>query len=381
KNKIIDGHAPGLSGHALAAYRIAGITSDHECTTRAEAREKLQAGMHIMIREGTAAKNLKDLLKAVTPFNSHRCSLVTDDRHPGDLLHEGHINFVVQKAIRLGLNPIRAIQMATINTANYFGLKQLGAIVPGYQADLLVIDNLKNLRVRQVFKKGSLIANNGKLIKHTERIKKSLGQNTIKISRLTPDKFRIKDQGGKIKIIGIISNQIVTKKIIAHPKVTDGIVVTDLKKDILKIAVLERHHRSGRIGLGFVKGIGLKKGAIASSVAHDSHNIIVVGTNDLDMCRAAQALAPLGGGQIIVVNGKVVAALPLPIAGIMSDQPIDKVAREIKLLNRAAHSLGCRLPDPFMTLSFMALAPIPELKLTDRGLIDVSQFKIVSLFS
>ncbi|MCK4909647.1 MAG: adenine deaminase, partial [Planctomycetes bacterium] len=343
--------------------------------------EKLSAGMHIMIREGTAAKNLKELLKAVTPFNSHRCSLVTDDRHPGDLLHEGHINFVVQKAIRLGLNPIRAIQMATINTANYFGLKQLGAIVPGYQADLLVIDNLKNLRVRQVFKKGSLIANNGKLIKHTERIKKSLGQNTIKISRLTPDKFRIKDQGGKIKIIGIISNQIVTKKIIAHPKVTDGIVVTDLKKDILKIAVLERHHRSGRIGLGFIKGIGLKKGAIASSVAHDSHNIIVVGTNDLDMCWATQALAPLGGGQIIVVNGKVVAALPLPIAGIMSDQPIDKVAREIKLLNRAAHSLGCRLPDPFMTLSFMALAPIPELKLTDRGLIDVSQFKIVSLFS
>ena len=392
QNKIIDGHAPGLTGPPLAAYIRAGITSDHECTTRAEALEKLRSGMYLMIREGSAAKNLTELLKIITPLNSRRCFFVTDDRHPADLLKEGHLNFIVKKAVRSGLNPVQAIQMATINTAAYFRLKKLGAIAPGYQADLVVLDNLKNFRIRQVYKKGQLGAQDGFIKKkcHYESRcppgRSNLIKNTIKLNRLTPERFQIKaqiatesGQVNKIRVIGIVPGQIITREIITTPTVQNGLVVSDPKRDILKIAVVERHRRTGRVGLGFVKGIGLKKGALASSVAHDSHNIIVVGTNDADMLKAVQVLGQSSGGQVLVVNGQIPAHLPLTIAGLISDRPIREVAQKIKLLNRMAHRLGCKLTDPFMTLSFLALAPVPELKLTDRGLVAVKQFRIVPL--
>lgn len=380
KDKIIDGHAPSLSGKNLNAYVSAGIMSDHECVTEEEAKEKLRLGMHIMIREGSAAQNLKDILPLVNYKNSRNFSFVTDDRNPHDLIEKGHINYIIKSAIKLGMDPLLAIQMATINTANYFGLRDIGILAPGGRADIVVIEDLKKLKINQVFKNGALVAQGGKIIKKIEYHEELKVRGSVNVKWLELEHFRIKAKSDKANVINIVPNQIVTKKTIEKIKINNSFAVADPERDILKLAVIERHMASGRIGLGFIKGMGIKRGAIASSVAHDSHNIIVAGTNDEDILFAAIAIVKMQGGQVVVENGKVIESLSLPIAGLMSRESIAKVKDKVSSLIKAAKNLGCKLEDPFITLSFMALPPIPELRLTDRGLVDVNKFKIIPLF-
>ncbi|MFH1624148.1 MAG: adenine deaminase [Pseudomonadota bacterium] len=380
KGKKIDGHAPMVAGNDLNAYVSVGIGSDHECTTVKEAREKLQRGMYIMIREGSAARNLETLLPLVTPGNSRRFMFVSDDRHPLDLIEEGHMNFIIRKAINLGLDPVTAIQMATLNPAEYFRLDGLGAIAPGYRADVTVLDTLEEMRAQMVFKGGKLVAKDGRPLDSREAEQRRTPKNSIKIRGVDSNRLKIEASSENAKIIELIPKQIVTKKVIERVRVVNGYALPDIERDILKIAVIERHTRSGNLGLGFVRGFGLKSGAIGSSVAHDSHNIVVVGTNDDDMVRAVTEIERMGGGQLVVVNGTIIESLPLPIAGLLSDRPLLEVADGIRKLLMSAKTLGCKISDPFMTLSFLALPVIPELKITDRGLVDVNKFRIVSLF-
>ncbi len=378
--KAIDGHAPGLTGHDLCAYVAAGIGSDHECTTASEATEKLQLGMHLMIREGTTARNLRDLLPAVTPGNSANCMFVTDDRHLPDLLEEGHINYIVREAIRLGLDPVTAIQMATINTARYFGLKDKGGIGPGMSADLVVLDDLREVSVRRVYRRGQLVAQDGKLLPLPVKPKDVPLRSSMNINWHNARDLRIPAAGTHAKVIGVIPDSIVTDSLIEEVTIEGDLAVADPERDILKMAVIERHLSSGNVGLGFVKGLKLRRGALGSSVAHDSHNVIVVGTNDADMLLAAREIERMRGGLVVVDEGNIQAALPLPIAGLVSDRPYEEVNHELQALLAAAHDLGSDLHDPFMTLSFLALPVIPALKLTDRGLVDVTQFRFVPLF-
>lgn len=380
QDKRIDGHAPGLSGKELSAYIAAGISSDHECTRREEAEEKLSKGMYIMIREGSTAKNLEELIPIVTPLNARRCMFVTDDCHPEDLVTQGGVDHCIRKAIRLGLDPIIAIQMATINPARYFPLPGIGAIAPGYQADLVVLEDLREIRVNQVFKAGRLVAEKGKILAGVIDENKAKAENTFNVPRISAAHFRIKAQGSKAKVIEIIPQQIITKKGFHTVKAKAGLAVADPEQDILKIAVVERHKGTGNIGLGFVKGFGLRHGAIASSVAHDSHNILVVGANDADMAQAVQGVVEMHGGLIAVTEGKTLASLPLPIAGLMSDQSIEEVRDGLNRLQQTVKAMGCKLQEPFMALSFLALPVIPELKITDKGIVDVTKFKIVPLF-
>jgi adenine deaminase len=378
KGKCIDGHAPGLRGKNLNAYALAGVRSDHESVVVAEAREKLRLGMHILLREGSTERNLQHLLPLLNAHNSQNCSFATDDKLAGDLVSEGHIDHAVRVAIKGGIAPITALQIATINTARHYRLQNLGAIAPRYWADFIVCDDLKKLRIRQVYKKGVLVAEDGKyLAKLPARV--PLPRSTMNL-RYRPADFLVPARRGKIRVIQIIPNQIVTREVIVTPKVEAQQLVADPARDILKLVVIERHRATGNVGVGFVRGFKLKRGAIGSTVAHDAHNVVVVGTNDADILRVVQELEKLQGGQVAVANGKVLAALALPVAGLVSDLPLKEVMQRIAALNTAAQQMGCDLSAPFMTLSFLSLSPIPALKLTDQGLIDATKLKKTTLF-
>jgi len=381
KGKRVDGHAPMLSGKGLYAYLTAGIRSDHECTTLKEAKEKLKNGMYIMIREGTTARNLRTLIPLVSPKNSRRFFFVTDDRHPKELLTEGHIDSMVRRAIKWGMDPILAIQMATLNAAEYFRLDDLGAIAPGYRADIVSFDHLGQFQIKKVLKDGVLVAENGEMLPPVIRIKKRpKARGSIRMKPLKKGAFLLRSDQPLVKVIQLIPDQIVTKKIMKKIHLKDGVAHPNIKEDILKIVVVERHKATGNIGIGFVQGFGLKKGAIGSSVAHDSHNLVVVGTNDQDIFKAVMAIKEMGGGLVAISDGKALVSLPLPIAGLMSEASIPQVTLQLEALHLAVKALGCKLPDPYMTLSFMSLPVIPELKITDKGLVDVNQFKFVPLF-
>jgi len=379
KGKCVDGHAPGLRGKNLNAYVLAGVRSDHESVAVEEAKEKLRLGMHILLREGSTERNLAHLLPLINAHNAQNCSFATDDKLAGDLVNEGHIDHCVRKAIRLGLPPISALQIATINPARHYRLQNLGAIAPRFWADFIVFDNLKKFSVRQVYKKGVLVAEDGRYLARTPA-KIGSPRSTMNL-RYQPGDFRVRAGGGKkIKVIEIVPQQIVTRTIIVTPKVEDGEIIADTRRDILKLAVVERHRATGNVGVGFVRGFKLKTGALASTVAHDAHNVVVVGASDSDILMAIEELARLQGGQVAVANGKVQARLGLPIAGLVSDRPLAEVIKGIGDLNVAARAMGCELAAPFMTLSFLSLSPIPELKLTDQGLIDAVKMQRTELW-
>ena len=375
----VDGHCPGLSGRDLSAYISAGIRSDHECTTIDEAREKLRAGMYIMLREGSAAKNLLDLLPLVTPKNARQFLFVSDDRHPADILSEGHIDFMVKTAIENGLDPIVALQIASLNAAQWFGLRDLGAIAPGYRADIVILDDLEHPQVIRVIKDGQVVAEEGELI---ARLPAPIRpeHESMRIGPLGLRSFEIRAEEGPARVIGVVPHQIITRSLRLLPKTVAGKVVSDPNRDILKMAVVERHRATGNMGLGLVQGTGLARGAIATSVAHDSHNIAVVGVSDEEMLAAVLAVKQMGGGLVAVAGGRTLASLPLPVAGLLSEGYMRDVAEEIAECIDAAHELGSKLEDPFMTLSFLCLPVIPELKLTDRGLVDVGEFRLVGMF-
>jgi adenine deaminase len=377
-HKVIDGHSPGIFGNDLNAYISAGISSDHESVSFEEAREKLQRGMRVMIREGSSEKNLDALLPIVTDKTYKRCLFVVDDRACADLLREGDMDAVVRKAIKRGLDPIRAIQLATINTAEYFSLGGLGAIAPGYSANLLVLDDLMNFNINMVFYHGNLVAEAGKPLFPATKSKAGQISNTVKMKLIKQeDLVLMKSSSGIEHVIEIVPGQIITKKRLEKMEPVNGVVVPDLNRDILKLVVVERHKRIGNIGLGLVKGFGLNKGALASSIAHDSHNIVSVGTNDEDILVAIKEIERMQGGLVVSAEGKVISRLALPIAGLLSDQPLESVVSILEELEGLAKNLGCMLSSPFATLSFLPLPVIPELRLTDLGMVDVKQFKLL----
>lgn len=380
-NRRIDGHAPGLTGRDLEAYVAAGIASDHECTTVEEAREKIRLGMRVMIREASNARNLQALLPVVTAKNARRILFVTDDRFPADLIDEGHIDNLVRTAIREGLDPVMAIQIATLNAAEYFNLHDRGAIAPGRRADLIVFDNFDKFTIEQVYRGGKLVARNGRIVPQEIPPRNLPVRNTMNINWSKVD-VRLPANGHKkVRVIGMVPDQIVTTQSIEDARIENGWVVADSERDVLKVAVIERHRATGNVGLGFVRGLGLKRGAIGSSVAHDSHNVIVAGTNDDDLMTAARAIAAMQGGLVAVADGEVLARVPLPIAGLMSDQPLERVREQLDELAAVTRDLGSTLHAPFMAMAFLALPVIPELKLTDKGLVDVNKFDFVPVFA
>jgi adenine deaminase len=384
RGNVIDGHAPGLRGKNLNAYALAGVRSDHESTELEEAREKLRLGMHLLVREGSTERNLEHIIALVTPQNSANCSFATDDKLPGDLVGEGHIDHSIRKAIALGVAPITAIQMGTINTARYYRLKNHGAIAPRFWADFIVFDDLAKFQIKRVYKKGALVAEDGKYLREKTPSTEE-PRSTMNLSYRATADFEVRVPPGgsakKIRVIEIVPHQIVTKEILETPRISDGQIVSDIERDILKLVVVERHRATGNVGVGFVRGFGLKRGALGSTVAHDAHNVVVVGVTDADIVAAIQALETMRGGQVAVADGKIEAALPLPIAGLVSDQPLESVIEKIVELKAAATRLGCALDAPFMSLSFLSLSPIPALKLTDQGLVDAVNLKLTTLIA
>ena len=367
-HKKIDGHAPGLTGQALNAYIAAGVYSDHECADLDNAMEKLRLGQFIMIREGTAAKNLEALLPLLGEKTYARCMFCTDDKHPSDLLNHGHIDEIARRAVALGADPIRVVQVACHHAARYFLLNNRGAIAPGYLADLAVVDNLTDFKVETVYKKGVPVYDGGVVAPipapEIEPYLVQRAHDTFHLARLTAADFADSRPRG---VIGIVPGQIVT----TDNGYASGV---ELSRDILKIAVIERHKNTGHIGIGYLQGYGLKRGAVATSVAHDSHNIIVVGANDADMAAAANAIVDSRGGIAVVDSGKLLGQVPLEIAGLMSDAPLTEVNERLEGAKAAAAALGVRAEiDPFMTLSFMSLPVIPTLRLTTRGVLDVEK--------
>lgn len=377
KGKRIDGHAPFLNGKDLCAYAASGVKSDHECTNPEEATEKIRLGMYIMIREGTAAKDLDALIPVLKEKNTRKCMFVTDDRHPKDL--RVHINDMVRRAVDAGVDVIKAVQIGSLNTAEYFGLKNQGAVAPGYKADLLILPDLKTFKPDLVIKDGKVVAENGKLLKDFAKFEKPSVRSSINVRWIEEKDFEIKGTSEFVNTIEIIPHQLVTKSSVCKAKFENGKLNSNTETDTLKILVMERHRATGNIGKGFVKGFNLKSGAIASTVAHDSHNMIIVGTNDFDMYTAAVELVKMQGGKVVVNNGKVIAKLPLPIAGLISDKDFDYVVKHCDELNEAVKELGCTLDDAFMTMSFLSLPVIPELKITDKGLFSTKKWDFVKI--
>ncbi len=369
----VDGHAPGLLGPGLQAYAAAGIRSDHECYSAEEGRQRLRAGMWVLIREATAARNLEALAPLVAEFGPHRLALCTDDREPEHISEVGHMNHVVRTAVELGVSPEDALMMATLNPALWHGLREFGAIAPGYVADLLLLPDLESFEPDVVLKRGAPVE------EYPSPAVPEWVRNTVRVAPTASNDFAIPWEGGAARVIGLIEGQIVTDDLREEPKVEDRFAVADPERDVLKIAVVERHLGTGRIGLGFVKGFGLQRGAIATSLAHDAHNIVVVGVDDGDMARAVGRLSETGGGLVVIADRGVQAELPLPVAGILSDAPFEEVVELSDACLAAVRELGCEFPAPFQTLSFLALSVIPKLKITDQGLIDVEAFEIVGL--
>lgn len=377
-HKMMDGHAPGIDGKELNAYILPGVRTEHECSTAKEAIERLRLGMFIMLREGSAARNVVDLLPAVNEATLNRCLFCTDDRQPEDILKHGHIDNNIRIAVKNGIKPIKAIQMATINAARCYNLQNIGAIAPGYKANLLILNDLESIDIYQVYKKGKLVAENGEALFSTRSINDSRMRNSVNINKLEQDSFNLDVTERETNVIGLMPHSLVTKKLRLKVSYNKNIYTDESGDKLLKIAVVERHHKTGNIGLGLVKGMGLQNGAIASSIAHDSHNIVVIGDNDMDMQVAVNHLQSIGGGICIASEGSIKHSLELPIAGLISDLSLEEVLNRLKVMLEDAYSMGVSKEyDPFMTLAFLALPVIPELKITDLGLFDTTEYRFV----
>ncbi len=379
RTRVLDGHAPGFSGKALNAYVAAGIGSDHECTTVAEAQEKLRLGMYILMREATNAHDLANLLPLITPDNARRICFCTDDRHPGDILDQGSVDYLVRTAIRSGVDVVTAIRMATLNTAEWFRMYDRGGIRPGNRADLIVFDDPEAFDVRLVIRGGQAVAENGKLLPFDVPERPAYLRGAMNVNWHAVN-FTIPAEGRRAHVIGVVPDQLVTEDRILEIPSTAGVARSDLEQDIIKMAVIERHMATGNVGKGFVQGLGLRRGAIASTIAHDHHNLVVAGADNVSLTTAAAAVADMGGGLAVADGIRILGRLPLPVAGLMSNKPITEVRRQLDEVIGAARGLGSELHDPFMALSFLALEVIPHLKLTDQGLVDVDKFQFVPLW-
>lgn len=380
--KMIDGHSPGLSGKDLNAYAAAGVRDDHECSTVEEAKERLSRGMYVLMREGSACHNLRTLLKAVTPANSRRCLLCSDDRQLKTIFEEGHIDNHLRICAEEGIDPFTAIQMASLNAAECFGLKDRGAIAPGLRADFVLLDDLKDFYVREVYIAGQKSAENGKYLPETERVSIDTVRSSVRVGDFSEEKLKLRLKSGHVNVIDIQPGGVVTGKGVADVRITeDGDFVYDPAQDIVKLAVIERHNYTGNASAALLRGYGIKKGAVALTIAHDSHNIIAAGADDADIMTAVQALIRQEGGVVLVNEGEVIDRMPLVVGGLMSDQPGEVVIDQLSHLHKTAfEELGVnRDIDPIMTLCFMALPVIPELKLTDMGLFDVTKFEFIPI--
>ena len=374
----VDGHAPGLTGSGLNAYLAAGVASDHECTTYEEALEKRRLGMWIMIRQGSAARNLEALLPLVLRYGPQNCLLCTDDREPDELLDEGHINAVLREAVTLGCPPEQAVVMGTLNAATYHRLEGKGALAPGYVADIVAVPDLVSFAPTSVWKRGRQVVADGVTLPIPAVEAPGWMRGSIRLDPVTGEDFAVSGNG-RIRVIGVHAGQLTTTALAADAATSDGRATADVSRDLAKVAVLERHRRTGRIGRGFVSGFGLRRGALASSHAHDAHNVIVVGVDDADMAVAVNRLTEIGGGQVAAAGGEILAEVPCPIGGLLSDRPAGDVAAQVRRMHEVSAALGCTLPAPYMTMSFLALSVIPELRITDLGLVDTNRFEVVPL--